>query len=136
MNLMTILKELIEPKEAQPMNLTAILLIDNSKQDSLFIQRTLEKKYYQVFTTNNGDEGLQIASLVKIDLVILDYHLQGLNGIEVCKVFKANAKTKDIPILFFTIVQGGELIIQCYEAGADLYLPKSLPSKLLLQEVE
>jgi DNA-binding response OmpR family regulator len=126
-------------KEAQtfrePICLTAVLLIDQSKQDSLFIQQTFEKKYYQVFTVPSGEEGLRVAELVRFDLIILDYDLPGLNGLEVCKMLKANPKTREIPLLFYTKEENG-MVIECYEAGADLYLHRSVPPKLMLEEVE
>lgn len=113
----------------------AILIIEDSKADRMLIQRTLEKKNYAVFTAPDGESGLELIQKYKIDLIILDYLLPGVNGIKVCEILKTDVRTKDIPVIFLTVVEGGGEIIGFYEVGAEVYLHKPIDGKHLLKEV-
>ncbi len=113
----------------------AILIVEDNEADRMLIQRTLEKKNYAVFTSPDGEGGLRLIQKYTIDLIILDYLLPRLNGLNVCKILKENKRTKNIPVIFVTVVDGGYEIIQFYEAGAEVYIHKPIDAKQLLKEV-
>ena len=69
-------------------------------------------------------------------MIILDYLLPGKNGLEVCKILKGDTRTKNIPIIFLTVVESGEAILECYGSGAESYLHKPIDVKALIKEVE
>ncbi|MGH2563616.1 MAG: response regulator, partial [Ginsengibacter sp.] len=71
----------------------------------------------------------------KIDLIILDYILPGMSGLQVCQILKQDQRTRKIPIIFLTVVDGGE-ILEFYGAGAEFYLHKPVTTKELLRQVE
>ena len=109
----------------------SILIIEDNETDRLFIQRALEKSNYLVFTACDSEEGLRLVYQHKIDLIILDYILPGVNGLDVCKILKQDAKTMRIPIIFLTVVEGKE-IMKFYGAGAEFYLHKPVTTGELL----
>ena len=130
------LLEKFKIKKESNLTSAAILIVEDNDADRILIQRTLEKKNYAVFTAPNVEGGLSLLQRYKVDLIILDYILPGLNGLNLCKILKENKRTKNIPIIFITVVDGGCEIIQFYEAGAEVYLHKPIDSKQLLKEVE
>lgn len=113
----------------------SILVIEDNELDRTLIQRILERNHYKVLTAVDGEEGIKLAYEHKIDLILLDYHLPGVNGIEVCEILKKDVRTKNIPIIFLTLTEGGE-IIHFYEAGAEVYLHKPIDPQILLKEVK
>jgi len=124
----------ISGKEQQG-SIGSILVIEDSTADMMFIQRVLEKKGYSIFKAADGEIGLSIIYNNQIDLIILDYILPGMNGPKVCQILKQDSRTKSIPIIFLTVVEGGD-ILECYGAGAERYLHKPVTAKELLRQVE
>lgn len=116
--------------------IATILVIEDSEGDRTLIQKTLERKNYSVLLAKDGEVGLRFAHEYKIHLIILDYLLPGMNGIEICKMLKEDEKTKNIPIIFLTVVEAGEAILECYGAGAEAYIHKPIDAKYLLKEVK
>lgn len=116
--------------------LASILVIEDSEADRILIQRTLERKNYSVILVHDGEAGLKIARERKVDLIILDYFLPGKNGVEICKTLKEDEKTKSIPIIFLTVVESGEAILECYGEGAESYMHKPINAKDLLREIK
>jgi len=85
------------------LNTPIILLIDDTP-DSLDVTRNLLKSLYKVKVATSGARGLKILEeeVVLPDLVLLDIMMPEMDGYQVCKIIKANPKTKDIPIIFLT----------------------------------
>ncbi len=116
--------------------IATILVIEDSEGDRALIRKTLERKNYLVILANDGESGLKLVREHKIDLIVLDYLLPGMNGLRVCKILKEDKKTKNIPIIFLTVVESGEAILECYGSGAESYMHKPIDAKFLLKEVK
>ena len=71
-----------------------ILLVDDEPIIVMLFKTILESKGYAVSVALTGEEGLKMAKEINPDLIILDYHLPGLNGKEVYYKLKQNPKTK------------------------------------------
>jgi len=112
------------------------LVIEDSEGDRALIRRTLEKKNYSVISANDGESGLKIVRERKVDAIILDYLLPGMNGLEVCRILKEDKRTRNIPTIFLTVVESGEAILECYGSGAESYMHKPIDAKTLLVEVK
>ncbi len=123
-------------KTSQEHNGKKVLLVEDSEVDRKIIENTLTKNGYHLFLAPTGEAGLELARKSKPNLIILDYMLPGMNGLDVCKSLKAHPDTKDIPILFLTCVDTPKNIIDCFEIGAENYLVKPITPKLLLTQVE
>ena len=120
-------------KQDEPV--VSILVIEDSEADRVLIQRTSEKKTYSVILANDGESGLRLIREHKIDLIILDYFLPGMNGAEICQILKADKETQYIPVIFLTVVESGEKILECYGSGGESYIHKPINAKDLLREV-
>lgn len=123
-------------KKEQEWPSASILVIEDSAADRMIIQRTLEKKNYSVIVAHDGESGLKLVHEHKVDLIILDYLLPGRNGIEICRIIKGSKETRDIPVIFLTVVEAGETILECYGAGAETYIHKPIDAGFLLKEVK
>ena len=81
-----------------------ILIIDDIDDVLFSLKKALESvnKEYQVTIVNNGRQGLELASKIKPDLILLDIMMPDLNGWQVNKKLKENPLTKKIPVVFLT----------------------------------
>ena len=113
-----------------------ILTIEDSPTDQLFIQKTLEKEGYTVFTAASGQESTGIIETQKLDLIIIDEILPDTRGTEICKKIKADERTRDIPVLFLTVVDEPEVILAHFDLDVINHLTKPISAKKLLAQVE
>ena len=102
-----------------------VLIIDDDPSLLLQIRYRLEKhEDVDVLTANTGEVGLEQANMHQPDLIILDWMLPGMLGIEVLHKLKLSKKTMDVPVLMLT----GRNKIRDVEAalglGAEAYLTK------------
>lgn len=118
------------------MSRKTILVIDDEKDILKLVQYNLEKEGYQVLQAKTGEEGLELARTGKPDLILLDLMLPGLDGLEVCRILKANDATRPIPVVMLT-AKGSEVDqVVGLELGAVDYVTKPFGVKLLLARVK
>lgn len=110
-----------------------ILVVD----DEISLQETLaynlKKQGYEVETTGNGTEALEIARETKPDLIILDVMLPGLDGFEVCRILRREMAT---PVLMLTARDDEIDRVVGLEVGADDYLAKPFSMRELIARVK
>lgn len=112
-----------------------VLVVEDNPVDQAFMVKTLRKNNYTVFSANDGYSGIQMAVDHCPDVIILDYLLPDINGVGVCTNLKKKEKTRDIPVVFVSILQDGEIMLKSYEAGAHNFICKPFNSRELLREV-
>ena len=113
-----------------------ILAIDDEKDILKLVQYNLEREGYQVLCAKSGEEGLETARTKKPDLILLDLMLPGIDGLEVCKLLRANKDTKNIPILMLTAKSSELDQILGLELGATDYITKPFSVKMLSARVK
>jgi CheY-like chemotaxis protein len=113
----------------------SILLIDDGEIERKVYSAALLKAGCRVETADCGQAGLNKAKSGHFDLILLDYLLPDLNGIDVCKELKAGPATRNVPIVFLTGGVKPEGVLNCYDAGADCYLAKPISSGALIKQV-
>ncbi len=113
-----------------------ILAIDDEKDILKLLQYNLEREGHQVLCAKSGEEGLEIARVKKPDLILLDLMLPGMDGLEVCKLLRANKDTKNIPILMLTAKSSELDQILGLELGATDYITKPFSVKVLSARVK
>ena len=107
-------------------DLPSILLVEDSDQDAMLIQRYLQEEPYQIHLVKDGEEAVSWAQQEKIDLILLDVFLPGMNGFEVCRHLKEMEQTRSIQIVIITCLGDLESKIRAIELGADDFLVKPL----------
>jgi two-component system phosphate regulon response regulator PhoB len=88
-----------------------------------------------VTAVTSGEDALDTACSQSADLIVLDLMLPGIDGFEVCKLLKNNAKTQHIPIIMLTAKGEEADIVTGLELGADDYITKPFSPKVLTARV-
>ncbi|MBE2184890.1 MAG: response regulator transcription factor [Anaerolineae bacterium] len=109
-----------------------ILLIEDEARIAQFIERALIYEGYRVNVARDGQTGLAVARDTPPDLVVLDWMLPGLDGLEVCKRLRAAG---DVPILMLTAKDDIKDRVSGLDAGADDYLVKPFSVDELMARV-
>jgi len=111
-----------------------ILIVEDEKDILNLIEWHLRAEEYCVLKTKDGIKGLNLAVEQLPDLIILDLMLPGMDGLQICKALKKNAKTENIPVVMLT-AKGEEIDrIVGLELGADDYMVKPFsPRELTLR---
>ncbi len=117
------------------MNKYKILVVDDAIENLKTIV-TMFKEYhpgYLIYQTNNPKKALEIAAKEVIDLIITDWDMPSVDGIELIKRVKSKRKTKDIPVIMATgvMLTSGDLR-KALEAGATDYIRKPIDAVELL----
>ncbi len=103
-----------------------ILVIDDDPTIRLILKKTLQNQGYDVTVASNGDEGITQAHQVLPALIICDWMMSHLNGLEVCRLLKANSKFSTTFFILLTARGEVEDRISGLDAGADEFLAKPL----------
>jgi DNA-binding response OmpR family regulator len=112
-----------------------ILIIEDDQSLLETLTSLLEAENFKVISAMDGEEGFQLASREKIDLIILDVGLPSLGGLEVCKALRA--KNVITPIIMLTGEKKEEIDkVLGLEFGADDYMIKPFGAKELLARIK
>ena len=112
-----------------------ILTIDDNALVHKIVQRSLDNKY-DIFSANNGEEGLQVALKECPDIILLDVEMPGLNGYDVCKKLKEEEKTANIPVVFLSSLSNLSSRMAGYEAGGADFLIKPFEAPELVAKLK
>ena len=104
------------------------LLVVEDNEELLQLMVTLLNREYNIYTAQNGKEGIVVIENEDIDLVVSDIMMPEMNGIEFCKHIKNNFETSHIPLILLTAKNKEEDRIEAYDSGADGFISK--PFKL------
>lgn len=111
------------------------LVVEDDVDIQDIVASVLGRAGYEVLVEDNGDAGLAAALTQQPDLVILDWMMPGLSGVEVCRGMRADPRTQDIPVLLLTSRAQEADIDQAFTAGADDYMVKPFRSRELVSRV-
>lgn len=112
-----------------------ILVVDDTP-DNLALMSGLLKDKYKVRFASNGEKAIKLAqALPHPDLILLDIMMPGLSGYEVCQILKADAETRNIPIIFLTAMTAKEDEKKGLEIGAVDFITKPVNPPIVLARV-
>jgi two-component system, OmpR family, phosphate regulon response regulator PhoB len=102
----------------------SVLIVEDESALCTLLRYNLEREGYRVFEARNGDEALIVAAETSPDLIVLDWMLPELSGIEVCRRLRAKGESRNVPIIMLT-ARGEETDrIRGPDTGADDYIVK------------
>ena len=101
-----------------------ILIVDDEKFNIELAAVYLKEEEYQVSFALNARAALETIYAKDISLILLDINMPQMDGFEVCKILKKDARTKDIPIIFLTAQTDIEYISKAFEVGGADYIVK------------
>ena len=112
-----------------------IFIVEDEPSIVQLVKYNLEKENFKVLVSNNGEEGLQEIKKTEPDLILLDWMLPDLSGIDICKALRKDIKFKNIPIIMLTARSQEEDKVLGLNVGADDYLPKPFSNLELIARV-
>lgn len=112
-----------------------ILLVEDDPALAELLVYTLEREEFEVERTGDGDEALLLARESPPDLVLLDWMIEGVSGIEVCRRLRRAAATANVPIIMLTAKGEEADRIRGLETGADDYVTKPFSPRELVARV-
>jgi len=110
-----------------------ILIVEDEKGIVDFLKQGLEEEGFTISTATNGKDGLEMALSLPIDLVLLDWMMPKMTGIEVCKAIR---KHKNTPIIFLTAKDTVQETIEGLKTGANDYIKKPFSFDELLERIK
>ncbi|MBN2001724.1 MAG: response regulator [Anaerolineae bacterium] len=117
---------------AQP----CILIVDDNVPNLRLMADYLESCQYRVLAAQDGEDALVIARNTQPDLVLLDVMLPGIDGFEICRRLKALPETKDIPVIFMTILEAVDQKLEGFQVGAVDYVTKPFQKEEVLARID
>ena len=111
-----------------------ILIVEDEIGISNFLKQGLEEESYTVDVTENGKQGLEMALSGDYDLLLLDWMLPGLSGIEICRLFRKDFK--ETPVIFLTAKDTVDETVFGLQSGANDYIKKPFHFDELLERIK
>jgi len=112
---------------------TKIILVDDEPEILTLVRDYLSREGFTVLTALNGNEGMKLIELEKPDLVLLDWMLPGMSGLEMCKHLR---ETSTIPIIMLTAKSEEIDRVLGLEFGADDYIVKPFSLRELAARIK
>ena len=112
-----------------------VLLVEDDAALAELVRWHLERENFEVEHTVDGEEALLLARERAPDLVLLDWMVEGLSGIEVCRRLRRVADTANVPIIMLTARGEEEDRVRGLETGADDYVTKPFSPRELVARV-
>lgn len=109
-----------------------ILIIDDEPMIVESVGYNLQQEGYEVIAANHGDAGLKLAETEKVDLILLDLMLPGMNGLDICRSIR---QYSEVPIIILTAKEGEIDRVLGLELGADDYITKPFSIRELIARV-
>jgi DNA-binding response OmpR family regulator len=111
-----------------------ILIVEDEKGIVDFLKQGLEEEGYTISSASDGENGLKKALDLQVDLVLLDWMLPKMQGIEVCKSIRL--EKSNLPIIFLTAKDTVQETIEGLKAGANDYIKKTFSFDELLERIK
>lgn len=115
--------------------MSTILIVEDNDKNLKLARDVLQAKGYATLEATTGEDGVRLARERLPDLVLMDIHLPGINGIEALRMLRADASTAAIPVIAVTasVMQQDRKLIT--DAGFDGYVGKPIALREFLDAV-
>ena len=114
----------------------SILIVDDTPFNLKFLTDVLSRAGYITHTAIDGQQAVELAQTLHLDLVLLDIMMPGLSGYEVCSHLKADEETRDIPVIFLSALNQELDKVQAFTVGGVDYITKPFQVKEVLARIE
>src|ERR1700675_2637987 len=112
--------------------MSLILIVEDNDKNLKLVRDVLQVKGFSTLEAGTAEDGIKLAAERKPDLILMDIHLPGMNGIQALKVLRADAATAKIPVIAVTASVMQQDRKQITEAGFDAYVGKPISLKEFL----
>lgn len=123
-----------EPKEELiDRDKNIVLIVEDNVEMRAYIKSVLGEEYF-ILEAGNGLEGFTLANESIPDLIVSDFLMAGMDGLELCEKIKSNERTSHIPVILLTAKQE-DTHLRSLDAGANAYIAKPFDSNLLMSAI-
>lgn len=128
--------EIVQMPDEVPAERANLLLVEDDP-DLLTVMKKVIGKSFDIVTATNGKEALELLRENEhIEIVITDYVMPVMNGIELCREIRADANLNHLPIIMLTAKAQSEYHLEGFDAGADAYITKPFELSVLMAQVK
>ncbi len=113
-----------------------LVIDDNADEIYLFLSAVIDKLSYDIILAKDGKQGLNQARTLKPDIILLDWVLPEMDGLEVCRILKSDISLRDIPIIMLSAKDEEFDKVLALEMGADDYVSKPFGSRELFSRIK
>lgn len=103
-----------------------VLVVDDQEINRLLVSRALQAEGHQILEASSGQEALVILAQQRVDAIMLDVLMPGLNGYDTCLALKSNEHTRNIPVLLVTALEERSDRLRGIEVGARDFITKPI----------
>lgn len=118
------------------MDAVKILIVDDEPDILEFLKYNLEKEGYEIFTANDGEDGIKIAEREQPHLVILDIMMPKMDGVEVCRYLRSKTEFDKTLIAFLTAREEDYSQIAALDVGGDDYITKPIRPRVFISRIK
>ncbi|MBI3267888.1 MAG: response regulator [Planctomycetes bacterium] len=111
------------------------LIVDDSKAMLLRASLMLKKHGFKTITMSEGLDALEVPAKERVDIIILDIEMPGMDGYQLCDRFRERPECTDIPILFLTARNDYLDRLKGFSAGGQAYITKEFIESAFLEAV-
>jgi DNA-binding response OmpR family regulator len=115
---------------------TTLLIVDDKPQNLRLISDFLAEQGFELMLTRSGAQALEKIELSMPDLVLLDVTMPKMDGFEVCRRLKRNARTAALPVIFMTALDDTAHKVEGFRLGAVDYITKPIQREELLARIQ
>jgi two-component system cell cycle response regulator len=113
-----------------------VLLVEDNESDAELVRHFLKDLPFRLERLSNGEEAVELCRTGRVDMMLLDILLPGLNGFEVCRRVRSSDKGRDLPIVVITCLEDMDSRLKCLELQADDFLVKPIVGRELQARVK
>lgn len=113
---------------------TQVMVVDDDRQIGDMLEKVISVQKYEPHILTDGSNIMEVIKERRPDLLLLDVSLPvGPDGVEICRMLKSDATTRDIPVIMLTANEYVDMVEKCFSYGAEDYLfkPFSIPDLVL-----
>jgi len=113
-----------------------VLVIEDNEQNLYLVTFILERHGYEVNAARDGGEGIDLAAVLKPDIILLDIQLPVMDGYAVARKLRTNAALDQVPIIAVTSYAMAGDRDKALEAGCNGYIEKPINPEIFMQQIE
>jgi len=113
-----------------------VLVVDDVEGNRELLCRRLEPFGYEMYQVDSGEAALEFMRARKPDLVLLDYMMPNMNGVDVLHVMRQDWQIASIPVIMVTARAESDAVVRALDAGADDYVTKPIDFEVLRARIE
>jgi two-component system, OmpR family, phosphate regulon response regulator PhoB len=114
----------------------SILIVEDEEPIQILLTYNLQAEGFRVRATVNGEDVAHLVNEERPDLIVLDWMLPGISGIEVCRLLRSRPETRDIPVIMLTARGEENERVRGLATGADDYIVKPFSVPELLARIK